>query len=154
MRKILIVFTVFALAMVAGLLMGSTETHSTITRLGVPMYETFTAPQYNFANDVNNATITCSKWQGYIDGIVIDSTGTDTSFKLYVKDEHAATIFSKEDLTSASEPYRFAISASDTGSTEFMGVPVNGAPQIQIADANDATLTNIVVTLYGRDYRK
>jgi len=144
--KKLIVCLVLAVFIIAGLLMASTES--------IDVLDTYRNITLNFDNDVNNATVTLSTIVGYIDGVVIDSAGTDTSFKVYVKDEHGIAIFSKTDCTSASEPYRYAISASDTGSTEFMGVPVFGTPQIQIADANDATLTNIIVYLYCRDLRR
>lgn len=97
--------------------------------------------------DANNLTTNIGTIQGKLTGIVIDSTGTDTSFKVYIKDEHAAYVFSKEDCSSSSEPYRYALTTTDTaGTTKFLGVPVSGDITVQVADA--AGLTGIIITVY------
>lgn len=107
----------------------------------------FRVVDVNFANDVNNLTVTLGKMYGFIDAVVIDSAGTDTAYAVYVKDEHTIPIFSKTDCTSASEPYRYNLD-------EPRGVPISGQPQVQIADANNATMTNMVITLYMRDWQR
>lgn len=140
-----------AIMQIAG---ASTETHSTLTRLSNATYETFGSVTLDFASDVNDATVTLGRLQGYLDGVVIDSTGTDTSFKVYIKDEYDITIFSKVDCNSVTEPYRYALKTEAADANDYFGIPIDGTPKVQIADANDATLTNIAIKLYYRDWRK
>ena len=87
-----------------------------------------------------------------LERIVIDSNGTDTSYKIYVYDENSAAIFTKTDCTSASEPYTYALSSTDTATTTFLGVPVVGSFSVTMADGDDATMDDIHVTVYYREF--
>ena len=95
-------------------------------------------------------TETLDHIEGYIDSIVIDSTGTDTNYTITLTDENAVTIFSGANLTSASEPYRYAISEADTDGNDFRGARVSGTCSLTMADGDDASLTAITVKIYYR----
>jgi hypothetical protein len=103
---------------------------------------------------VNDFTQTLPSLYGTFERIVIDSTGTDTSYKVYLRDENGIEIFSKTDCTSASEPYSFAISVVDTGSAYHPSVPVAGQCALELADGDDASLTAISIYLYYRENEK
>ncbi len=98
--------------------------------------------------DVNDSTYTepLEIIYGYLEAVVIDANGTDTSYKVYVKDENGITLFTKEDCNTVDGDYRYVLSSSDTGSTEFMGIPVGGSCSVIVDDAND--LDDIYVILY------
>lgn len=99
-------------------------------------------------SDMNDTTVSIGIIQGRLTGITIKGTGTDTAFKVYVKDENSFKVFSKENCSTSSMPYRYALSTADTADNDFLGVPVSGTVSIQIADANNATLTDLTVKVY------
>lgn len=102
--------------------------------------------------DVNDFSQIIDIAYGIIERITIDSNGTDTSYKVYLYDENNVAIFTKTDCSSASEPYNYAVSMSDTGSTEFLGIPVIGSFTVVLADADDATMDDIDITVYYKEY--
>lgn len=123
-------------------------------RVSLPTNVIFGTVTFDFSGDVNDVTEDAdNEIEGYLDDIVIDSNGTDTSYKIYVKDEHGVAVYSKTDCNSAVEPYHYAISSND-GTNYFRGVAVSGIIQVQIADCNDSSMDDLDVTIYYRDYRK
>ncbi len=148
MKRIMILCVLLAAGVVYAAV---TQTHSTVTKIGYGQHEAFGSVTVAF-DATGNQIETLGALQGYYDSISIATTGTDTSFKVYVLDEAGATVFSKVDCTTASTPYRYALSESDTGGTEHRGVSTTGACQIQLADAS--ALTTLTVTLYYREWVK
>ncbi len=104
------------------------------------------------ADPAHDFTETLVPIYGYLDRIVIDSAGTDTSYKVYLKDDHTITLFSKTDCSSATEPYSYILSEVDDGGNAFPGIPVGGACTLEVADIDDATATAITITLYYVGY--
>ena len=99
-------------------------------------------------NTIDDVTEGLGTIYGKLTGVTIAATGSDTSFKVYVKESNGYALFSKTDCNATSCLLRYALSASDTGSTEFVGVPVAGAVSVQVADANDANMVSLTVTVY------
>jgi len=124
-----------------------------------PLQCEFRMYEFDLKEDVNNVTLDAPEIHGYLDGIVIDSNGTDTSFSVTLRDEHDCNIVVVS-CTSASEPHRYAITIIDSNSVHgaataaFLGAPVKGICDIVVADANDASLDDLHVYLYYRDYRR
>lgn len=102
--------------------------------------------------DANDFTETLDSIYGYLDRIVIDSAGTDTDYDVILKDDHAVTLFSKLDCSSASEPYSYILSEVDDSGNAFPGIPVGGACTLELANIDDATATAITVTIYYVGY--
>ena len=109
---------------------------------------------YTETEDFDDATVTLSSINGYIEGVVINSNGTDTSYKVYLLDENGIAIFTKEDCSSSAEPYRYTVSVAGTDGNDFARPMVIGTPYIQIADANDASMDELIVKVYVRQWRK
>jgi len=150
MKKYLLIFVL----LISAVLIGATITNTTPNlNLGAAVYPTPVRQSIAFDNDVNDVTVALGTINGWIDEIVIDSTGTDTSYKVYILDENSIAVWSKVNCTSASEPYRLPVTVTD-GTNIFYGARVNGAVSIQIADCNDASMTDLDIYLYFRDYRK
>ncbi|GAI12166.1 unnamed protein product [marine sediment metagenome] len=147
MKNIKTLIVILLVGLVA-VILASTETH---TGGGVinekPGVSAFKKCSVNFG-DVNDSyyTETLKVIYGYVERVVIDATGTDTAYKVYVRDENGLAIFSKEDCSTGDGDYSYAISMSDTGSTEFLGVPIGGAGSVDVNDANG--LTDLDVILY------
>jgi len=99
-----------------------------------------------FDNDVNDATVSVGDVIGKLREVVIDSNGTDTSYKVYLKD-NVRTLWSKTDCTSATDPYQLPITMTD-GTNVFCDVPMSDTLSVQIKDANDATLDDLDIYVY------
>jgi hypothetical protein len=108
--------------------------------------------------DINDVTIALDEdLAGYLKRVVFSHDGNDTDYTVTVTDASGATLFSKADANALADPYSYAVSHSDTGSTEFVGVPFAGGLSVQIADANQARAfytgdgNNVTVRLYIRE---
>ena len=97
--------------------------------------------------DVNDFSETTPIY-GTLQSISINTAGTDTSFKVYIKDPNGITAWSKTDCTSASDPYRYALTEANTATTHFRGIPMAGNVTVELADGDDATMTKIWIWLY------
>ena len=154
MKSKLLVF--IGLILIATILYGAatTEVHTTPPGASLPVHSVFRKVVIADAadGDANDFTETLVPIYGYLDRIVIDSAGTDTSYKVYLKDDHAITLFSKTDCSSATEPYSYILSETDTSSNAFPGIPVGGACTLEVADIDDETATAITVTIYYVGY--
>ncbi len=149
MKRIFIMVALF-LGIAAVLALGVTETH---LNMGARMeeqpnqaYKKVTITQTG--TPPADFTETLNPIYGQILAIVIDSTGTDTDYDIIVKDENAVIIFEHTTLTSAAEPYRYALVESDLANQEYRGVHVAGKCTVEMANGDDATLTAITITLY------
>lgn len=120
-----------------------------------PTYETPLSYEKDFGSpvDVNNQTIALPNMNGWIDAIVVDSNNTDTSYKVEILDENQIAIFSRADLTSASEPNRLSVYTT-YGSSTYPGARINGTPYLRITDCNDGSMDDLDITIYYRDFRK
>lgn len=97
-----------------------------------------------FGADVNDASETAVSFFGTLKRIVIDSAGTDTAFKVYLKDAASITLWSKTDCNSTDDPESLPLTMTD-GSTTFLGIPHTGALTVEIDDANDLTDLDIYI---------
>jgi len=86
--------------------------------------------------DVGDQSLASDPLYGHVQRIVIESTGTDTAWGVTLTDAHGITLFTKADLSSASEPYSYAIHIDDLNGDPHWGVPVHGA--LTLATANVA----------------
>lgn len=102
--------------------------------------------------DANDFTETLVPIYGFLDRIVIDSAGTDTTYSVILKDDHAITLFTKADCSSATEPYSYILTEADVDGNVFPGIPVGGACTLEVANIDDATATAITVTIYYTGY--
>lgn len=102
--------------------------------------------------DVNDWSSDTHDLYGYLVSIVVDSNGTDTEFGVEVADQYGNLLFDKDDFTSASEPYRYPIISTDTASNVHRGAAIGGPLTVTVADADDATLDELRVVLYVRNY--
>lgn len=147
---------VLGLFLLAAILYGATsETHTTAPgSMAVSVNPVYRKVVISDAadGDANDFTETLETIYGYLDRIVIDSNGTDTSYKVYLKDDHAITLFSKTDCSSASEPYSYILSEVDVDDNAFPGIPVGGACTLEVADIDDATADMITITVYYVGY--
>lgn len=134
-------YYIFALIIVVSslIVLATTTTQDTVNPSTWSSGAITVTAAYNFTSSIGTV-------QGKLTGVVIEPTGTDTSYKVYVKDEHSIVVFSKTDCNSVDGSYRYAITAANTAGTHFLGVPVSGDITVQVADA--AGLTGIVVTVY------
>ena len=109
---------------------------------------------YEVDGDVNDFSADIDIGKAYLERIVIDANGTDTSFKLYIYDTTTTygdvAVWSKTDLTTASDPYSYAITMASIGTQEICGVPVSGDLTITLADGDDATLNGLEIYIYYR----
>lgn len=86
--------------------------------------------------DIGDKSVASDPVYGHVERIVVESTGTDTSWGLTLTDAHGVTLFTKADLSSASEPYSYAIHLDDLNGDPHWGVPAHGA--LTLATANVA----------------
>ena len=96
----------------------------------------------------NDFTVDLPPIYGFMKRIVIDSNGTDLSYKVYLKDENAISIFSKTDCNSATEPHSYIISGVDTAGNYYGGVPMAGIGTLEMADGDDASMDSIIISIY------
>lgn len=151
MKRLLLIVGV--LGLLAGLVYGVTQTQSEGAAGGRARYSAFKkltiaatgTPPADF-------TETLVPVYGIIYRIVIDTTGADTDFTITLKDENAKTIFTGSNLSSASEPYGYAVYEDDTEGNPWAGVPVGGAMTLTMADGDDATMTAISVHIYYLEF--
>lgn len=105
-------------------------------------------------NDVNDFDATLSLGNAILDRVVVDSNGTDTSFKLYIYETSTTwndvTLWSKTDFTTASEPTSYALTMADTDANDYCGIPTTGDLQVTLADGDDATMTGIEIFIFYR----
>lgn len=155
-----IVFTCALGITILQIAQGTTHTNIGVTRGSVgAVHSELRVHKIDFDNDVNNVTVSIPSIFGYVDGIVIDSNGTDTSFSVVLRDEHDCNIFFKADCNSVIEPHRHAITIIDSngvhGATPaaYLGAPVSGICDVVLTDANDATMDDLQIYIYYRDYR-
>lgn len=139
MKKILAMILVLTIA--ALLYAATTETHYSKTIDAQPSI----IRKLVVASDANEFTETLNDIYGYLERVVIDATGTDTAYSVTIKDEYAVSLFAKTDCNTADGDYSYAISASDTGSTEFLGVPVAGTGSVVVTGANDLTSLDVII---------
>lgn len=91
----------------------------------------------HFTDDLNNVSLTTKQVNGLLNRIVVNSLGTENSWKVYVKDDSGVTLFSKTDCNSTLVPYSYPVVQWDASSTCLMrGVMVSGPLTIQVKDVN------------------
>ncbi len=103
--------------------------------------------------DINSSdTMTDTIW-GTLHRIVINSDGTDTAWTVTIYDENLATVFSKTDVSTASNPVGVAIHNDDTNADPHGGVAVGGSlkftssalaytPEVQTINTTDGNDPN------------
>jgi hypothetical protein len=97
---------------------------------------------WNFdRDDVGDQSLASAPIYGYLERIVIESTGTDEAWGVTLKDAHGVSIFAKADLTSASVPYSYALSLADLAGNDFGAVPAHGP--LTVETANVATTQEV-----------
>lgn len=104
--------------------------------------------------DVNDFSTTLSIGNAILDRIVVDSNGTDTSFKLYLYETSTTwnnvTLWSKADFSTDSEPTSYALTMADTDANDYRGIPTTGELQVTLADGDDATMSGIEIFIFYR----
>lgn len=165
-HKFVLITTVVGMVLCVGLVImqmaqGATGTTSVVDDTSMARIQCeFRKYTIDFDEDVNDATVSLPSITGYLDGIVIDSNGTDTSFSVTLRDEHNCNMFVKADCNSVTEPHRYAVTIADSNGVHgaavaaYAGAPVDGICDVVIADANDATLDDLQVYIYYREYRR
>jgi len=99
--------------------------------------------------DMNDATVSVDpNLGGYLERVVFSSDGTDTSYKLYVKDALSVTLFEDVDCNMLNDPCSFVVTHADHAGTAYAAIPFTGGLNVQIADANDGDGNNVVVDLF------
>jgi len=146
---------VILLLMAAVIVYGTaTETHTHGTPYGGPGENAFRKVVITESDgDANDFSETTDPIYGYVERVSIVNTGVDGAFSITIADEAGITIFTSGTIDS--DPvvtFSYAVSMSDTGSTEFCGVPVGGALTVTMADGDDASMTAISVYIYYRAY--
>ena len=84
--------------------------------------------------NMDDLTLTTGHVHGKILRIVCDSTGTDTSWGLILKDSLGIALFTKANCSSDSEPFSYAVSEYNTDSNSICNIPVSGALSIDVDD--------------------
>ncbi|HIJ71774.1 MAG TPA: hypothetical protein HPP87_10490 [Planctomycetes bacterium] len=138
MKKVLLILAVI----ITFLAMGA------VTHLPDASGKTALKCKYYTADSLADATVSLGNIYGYVQRIVIDSTGTDTTFSISLTDNASYTIWTKANLTSASEPYSYVITMEDTSGNVFGGVPVTGDLSIVQANCDDASMSALTVYVY------
>lgn len=155
--KAYLMFFVCAAFAVTALLYGATQTETHTLAPGSmaasvkPAYRKVVIAD-SADGDANDFTETLVTIYGFLDRIVIDSAGTDTTYSVILQDDHGITLFTKTDCSSASEPYSYILTEADVDGNVFPGIPVGGACTLEIANIDDATATAITVTIYYTGY--
>lgn len=155
MKKYILIALVLLASALLGTLFGTV--HYTDVNIRAPFVHQYSSrvAHIDLENDVNDITIPLNWITGYIEGITIKpGTGTDAVFQVDVNDENGASIFSKSTFDSGNGTVRLAISHSDTGGTDFVGVPVNGQCSVSVRDANTTSLANLEIFIYYRECRR
>lgn len=105
-------------------------------------------------NDAGDQSVVSDPIYGHIQRIVIETAGTDTAWGLSLTDAYGLTLFSKADLSSASDPYSYAIAYHGLDPNHWaVGVPSHGP--LTVATENVAatqevqTLTMTAVAIDG-----
>ena len=105
------------------------------------------------ATDLDSTvTEALDSFYGIVYRIVGDSSGTDTDYDVLLRDESDKTIFTKEGLTSASEPWGYAVYEDDTEGNPWAGVLVGGGMDLVITGA--AGLDGLTIHIYYLDFWK
>jgi hypothetical protein len=158
-RKMKTKFLAIAIAIscLLGAVLASSITNSKLTNTyQYPAGPVFARMTIGLDEDVNDITITLPNIQGKLLGFVADQTGADTAWSLTIKDEHGVTLFTSAIMDSGADPNRFAFSSYDNEATAnwFLGVPIFGTGSVTIADANDASMSDLDIHLYYEDWRR
>ena len=153
MKKFLFTSLAIGLIVAAWAFATVTETHSEADLAGRARYSAFKV--CTITQDAKaDFTETTEEIYGIILRITIVATGTDTSFSITLADENAKTILTKSGLSTASDPYGYAVYEDDTEGNPWAGVPVAGALSLTMADGDDATLSAITVKIYYMSFWK
>lgn len=150
MKRFIVLVTMIIAAGLGGLYASSTVTSDAIYR------KTFYVGEVSLTItvDMNDADFALGDFQGKVTGITIfEASGADINFAVYLTDEDDFDIFSKTDCNTLEMPHRYAVSAGDTGTTRFIGVPVSGDLTVSIVDANDGSLSALTVKVYYDEAR-
>jgi len=83
-------------------------------------------------DDMSNLSVTTGYIHGKLLRIAYDSTGTDTDWDLELKDELGIVLFTKDGLSSASEPGHYPLIYDDLDSNSWNGIPVTGYLTVDI----------------------
>ena len=150
MKKILIV-----LVMLASVVYATSETHTTGSGSSAPGYNVLRKVVIGglSTSAITSATETTREICGFFHRIVIDQTGSDTSYNVRVQDENLFDIFNS--TITANVDTSAVIVGSDTASTAnfYAGVPVCGTLTISSRGCSSA-LTDLKVILYYLEYWK
>jgi len=152
MKKLIVLFMVLAIAGI--IYAAATETHSSKSISGQSSQVSKVVVAADCDPCCDNFTETLDEIYGYVERVAVDITGDDVALAIYIKDEYGIALFSKTDVNAVAGDFTYAISASDTGSTEFMGVPVAGTCSVQVADANTAGATEVTALNIAVYYRQ
>jgi hypothetical protein len=112
------------------------------------------------ADDYGDRTVASDPVYGHVQRVVIESTGSETAWGVELKDAHGVSLFKKMDLSTALDPYSFAISMPDTLGTSFLGAPVHGPltllttnvgydTEVQTLTADAAAINGTFTLTYG-----
>jgi len=143
MKKIILLTLILILGAV---IYASTVTHPVSAPSAESYFSDIKSLKATFDADVNNVTIAVGKLYGSLERISIDSTGSDGSYKVYVNDS-VGVVWSKTDCNTANDPQSFPLTMTN-GTNVFKGIPITGAVSVQIADANDSSMTDLDIYLY------
>jgi hypothetical protein len=169
--KKLILFLAPFLAIWCGLVLASVSVVTTSGRsasrtqaehavgLFVPGQSVLRKTSVTIAADVNDgsATMVDALAYGWLERIVIYGNLTDevnevdTAYAVTITDSDGVSLLAVTDCNTLSDPHSYAISISDVGSTEFVGVPFGDGLILTWADANDVNLPSFTVTAYWRE---
>lgn len=152
-------FVLCVLCVLCGLIFASTTTfnnvqHSYFGRVAITNKLVVTiTPEANDVNSISSTAISTDSYFGTLERITIAKTGTDTSFRVIVKDGDSVSLFSKTDCNSVLLPLSYALIMADTAGSKYLGIPVAGPLTIDTNDVDPNNLTSIILTFYYRDWR-
>jgi len=145
MRTTKKVVALILLGLLVACAIGATVTYPARPQGGGPITRTVV---WNLGADdmATEQTLASDPVHGHVQRIVIEATGTDTSWSVQLKDGYGVSLFSKANLSTALDPYSWAISTPDMLGTSFLGAPAHGELTLVTTDCED--LTGMVVTVY------
>lgn len=149
MKRILLILLLVSVAVIV--IAAPTETHTSRSPIagqhaGERAFKKCTIT----ATDVNNFTESLDVIYGVVMRVAINNTGADANFAVTLLDENDIEIFTKTGIDGDPDTtnYGYAVYEDDTEGNPWMGVPVAGSMSLVVADANDASMTSLSVSIY------
>ena len=157
-KKTICLMLILILGITASIILSATDfaksTNSYYGRQSViSKYVITVTPRVNDANTVRSTATSTDEIYGDLRRISIKAFGTDTSFKIYLKDQDGITIFSKTDCSTATLPLSYALDLGNTVGTKFNSILSAGTLTFDTNDIDPNNLTSVTATIYYVEQR-